>query len=109
MADLEPEQVELFTRLVEAARGVPRAEREEFMLLRSFGGDELQGNGLEQKVLNEDVIVLDDAGLIRVTGHHRSGSGFNFIIPPEGYSYYDDLKRSGGQPAPPETRRSPDP
>jgi CAP12/Pycsar effector protein, TIR domain len=89
---LEPEQEQLFTTLLEAVAAVPRNERQEFMFLRSFQADHLQGNGLNLEVLFEDVIALDDTGLIRVTQHHKKGSGFNFVVPPSAAARFDEYK-----------------
>lgn len=87
---LDSEQKRLLAELCEAARGVPRAELEEFMVIRAFGGDQLQGNGIEREVLFQDLIALDDAGLIRVLNHHRRGTGFNFSISGEGMRWFDE-------------------
>ena len=57
---LEPEQETLFIALRDSVAALPsREDREEFMFLRTFGGDSIQGNGLELDVLYEDVIALD--------------------------------------------------
>lgn len=101
---LEPEQEALFIALRDAVAALPsRQDREEFMFLRTFGGDSIQGNGLELDVLYEDVIALDDADLIRVTSHHRKGSGFNFFIPASASSAFDERSTEQDQPpSPPE-------
>lgn len=95
---LEPEQEELFATLLGAVRSRPREQREEFMFLRSFQADQLQGNGLAMEVLYEDVVALDDAGLIRVTKHHTRGSGFNFVIPPSASARFDEHKAGEAVP-----------
>jgi hypothetical protein len=93
MPVLEPEQEHLFTDLVEASRSVPRAERQPFMYLPFLGGARLQGNGYNAAVLEEDLHVLSDAGLIRITNYHSgNSSGFNFIIPPHALQYYQEIK-----------------
>jgi Predicted nucleotide-binding protein containing TIR-like domain len=98
MIRLEPEQQSLFAQLVQARAGVAREKREEFMLVRTFGGDLLRGNGLEIQVLHEDVIALDDAGLIRVTNRHRDGTGFNFVVPASALDYYDRITSGSAEP-----------
>jgi predicted nucleotide-binding protein len=98
MVRLEPEQQSLFAQLVQARAGVAREKREEFMLVRTFGGDLLRGNGLEIQVLHEDVIALDDAGLIRVTNRHRDGTGFNFVVPASALDYYDRITSGSAEP-----------
>jgi predicted nucleotide-binding protein len=95
---LEPEQEKLFATLRAAAQSVSdRAKREEFMFLRSFGGDSVQGNGLETPVLFEDLIALDDAGLIRVTQRHRRGGGFNFVVVPGAGKRFDEQRVASAQ------------
>jgi hypothetical protein len=89
---IEPEQEQLFITLQAAARSRPRDQREEFMFLRSAQADHVRGNGLMLDVLYEDVIALDDADLIRVTGRHSRGSGFNFVIPPAASARFDEHK-----------------
>jgi predicted nucleotide-binding protein len=100
MIPLEPEQQALFAQLVEARAGVAREKREEFMVLRTIGGggDQLQGNGLEVEVLHEDLIALEDAGLIRVTHRHRNGTGFNFVVPPGALDHYDRITSGRADP-----------
>ena len=96
---LEPEQEELFTTLRDAVQTRPRERREEFMFLRSFQADHIQGNGVDLHVLYEDVVALDDAGLIRVTTHHKRGSGFNFVLPPSASALFDEYKTGKTVPA----------
>jgi hypothetical protein len=95
---LEPEQEQLFSSLVEAVRSVPRNERDEFMFLPTMGKDLVQGNGFRANVLRSDIDHLMRAGLLRITNRHRGGSGFNFYIPPQALTYYEELKRQAGEP-----------
>jgi predicted nucleotide-binding protein len=97
---LEPEQKQLFATLRDAVKSQPREQREEFMFLRTFGGDSIQGNGLELDVLFEDVIALDDAGLIRVTNHHKKGSGLNFVIPTSAAARFEQYEAGEAVPEP---------
>jgi hypothetical protein len=43
--ELEPEQEDLLSALVEDARSVPRSEREDFVLLSWQGGAMIEGSG----------------------------------------------------------------
>lgn len=95
---LEPEQEQLFETLVEAWRSVPRAEREEFMFLRTSGPGQIQGNGFLGEVLATDVDELVNAGLLAISNYHSRGSGFNFYIPAEALAYYGNLRRQAGSP-----------
>lgn len=97
---LEREQVDLFQELLAARDSRPREQREAFMVIRTFGGDSVQGNGLVKSVQYEDLVALRDADLISVTQHHSKGTGFNFSIAP-GSS--DKLKavQIEGEEAPP--------
>lgn len=96
MPTLEPEQEQLFMRLVEAVRSTPREKRISFMMVRTMGGAVVQGNGFNERVLDEDVDVLADVGLIRVTDYGRGST--NFRIPPEAAAYYEELKARRGAP-----------
>lgn len=82
---LEPEQVALFERLVEASRNVPRAQRQPFLRVRLAGGTIIQGNGISEQVLDEDVDVLEHEGLIRFRDDV-------FTIPPRALEFYRQLK-----------------
>jgi hypothetical protein len=57
------------------------------------------GSGLLTQVISEDILTLQNAGLIEVSKYHSKGGGFNFFIPPHGLQYYEDLKRRSGEPA----------
>lgn len=83
---LEPEQVLLFKRLVEALRSVPREDRSPFFCMRAFGGTSVQGNGLAESVLDEDVEALADSDLIRWMGESR------FRIPQAAFAVYDEIR-----------------
>jgi hypothetical protein len=95
---LEPEQAELFGRLVEAVRSRPRPERDEFVILRTSGPDFVDGNGIRIEVLYSDLMTFANEGLIEITQHHSVGTGFNFYIPPFGFEFYEQLKRQTGTP-----------
>ncbi len=95
---LEPEQEALFSRLVEASRSVPRNERETFLYAPMMQASLVQGNGLSEDVLDEDILALQSAGLIQVAQYASSGSGFSFVIPPGALQYYEEVKRRSGEP-----------
>lgn len=89
---LEPEQEQLFSRLVEAVRSVPRDQRQDF----SFGdfgrSAAVKGNGLAEEVLGSDIRHLQSVGLIAASRYHRNSEGFDFYIPPDGFDHYESLK-----------------
>lgn len=90
---LETEQVELFDRIVEATRSVPRDQRHPFMLVKTMGpAVRIQGNGFSKEVVDGDVETLVERGLLAVQNYHSSGSGFNFRVSPEGFAAYDDRR-----------------
>lgn len=96
---LETEQEQLFERIVEASRSVPRDRREPFQFVGLGPRSQIQGNRLLEVVLGEDVEVLVNAGLLQVKDHHSRGNGFSFFVPPDALSYYQQLKRRSGGPA----------
>jgi hypothetical protein len=97
--NLEPEQKDLLSQLVEATRSVPRTERRPFMYIRFSGGEAVQGNRINIPVLGQDLDVLMNNGLIALENYHTKGTGYNFYVPPDGFAYYEDLKRESGEPA----------
>lgn len=96
---LEPEQIEMFERIVEATRTVERANRQTFMVMRTAGPKTIvQGNGLSLETIDGDVETLTNRGVLEIHSHHSRGSGFNFLVPPEGFAAYDALKNSVEEP-----------
>lgn len=91
--ELEPEQVQLFFDMVEAARKAPRDEREWYVFVTS-GGDVLQGPGGQRQVILSDIHELERAGLLR----HVPGTDEGYLIPPEGYTQYAEMRREQGEP-----------
>jgi hypothetical protein len=91
--ELEPEQVELFLAMTEAALAVPREEREWYVFVTS-GGDLLQGPGGQRQVLLSDIHELARAGLLRQVPTSDEG----YLISPEGYTRYAEMKREQGEP-----------
>jgi hypothetical protein len=90
---LEPEQVELFLWMVEAARDAPREERE-WYAFATGGGDILQGPGGQRSVILSDIHELAYAGLLR----HVPSTDEGYLISPEGYTRYAEIKREQGEP-----------
>ncbi|HEY3944475.1 MAG TPA: hypothetical protein VGL78_04540 [Solirubrobacteraceae bacterium] len=91
---LEPEQDGLLMRLVEAVRSVPRESRRSFLVIYQMAGArKLQGNGLDDfPVLGDDITTLSDAGLIRPTNFNDNGGISTFILTPEAFDYYSELR-----------------
>jgi len=73
--NLEPEQEELLTALVEASRGRPRDERT-FNLWSIEQGDFIAGVGADGHLpaLAEDVETFDQLGLVKITNRGKRGS-----------------------------------
>lgn len=91
--ELEPEQTQLFFDMVEAAREAPRDEREWYVFVLAVG-DVLQGPGGQRAVLLSDIHELERVGLLR----RAPGSDEAYLIPPEGYTRYAEMKREEGEP-----------
>ncbi len=91
--ELEPEQVQLFLEIAEAAREAPRDQREWYVFVTS-GGDILQGPGGQRRVLLSDIHELARAGLLRQVPTSDEG----YLIPPEGFTRYAEMKREQGEP-----------
>lgn len=98
---LESEQKELFIQIVEAAKKVPREER---MIINSktTTGDWLTigGYGKNRTELEDiadgDLGELTNKRLLRLT--YSKGSTQNFAITPEGFLYYEWLRKHQGKP-----------
>jgi hypothetical protein len=97
---LEREQVELFCRMVEAQRNLPRERRTKFLLVKVMGTrDPLIHPGFPRDigVYEGDLEVLESYGLLYRT--YGSKGGLQFDITPEGYRTYEQLKKGEGLPA----------
>jgi hypothetical protein len=92
--ELEPEQVQLFYYMVEAARQAPREERGWYAFAVGGGTEILQGPGGQREVILSDVHELERLGLLRPVPRTDGG----YLIPPEGYRRYAEMKREEGQP-----------
>lgn len=96
---LEPEQEQLLTTIVEAARNTPRKERRKFVVTQSNAGDFLLHPGIpnsEKQIYYGDVETLGRAGLL-VIGFGGKGSP-NFDVTPLGFRYYEFVRKRTGEP-----------
>jgi hypothetical protein len=95
--DLEPEQLDLFSRMVEADRRIPRAERRPFFYV-TIGGratEFLTHPGFEGQTihaLRSDILALGEAGLVRV--EYGSGRQLNVDIRPAGFRFHAEMMRN---------------
>lgn len=95
---LQPEQEDLFRKMVEVDKNIPRAGHRDFLLVRTFGGDELLfpgSPGGSVTVYHGDVETLADEGLLRRS--YGSKGTPNFAITPLGHRYYEWLKECDGE------------
>ncbi len=95
---LEPEQEELLATLIEATRKVPRGDRY-FITISALGmGDMIQGSGLDGRILAPatDVEFLSHAGLVHIK--KRQPGTIEFVITPEGFSFYERYKQRSAEP-----------
>ena len=97
---LENEQRDLLCVLVEAARNVPREERQMFFVIQAPIDKvaEIKHQGLANSTLNAymgDIEVLAREGLIYLS-HDQFISSFDVL--PLGFKYYEYMKQQGGQP-----------
>ena len=93
---LEREQEELFARMVEGARDVPRTDRE--WLLVSVGrGAFLQGPGIgREMVAPGDVQMLEREGLIHAISYSPRDGNPTYVLTPEAPDYYAEMQ--GAEP-----------
>lgn len=99
---LEQEQEELLSLLVEAHRNLPREQREPFMVLtyddRVYV--ELRHRGLSNGSASAypgDIETLAREGLISLN-HELHGLVYSFDIIPQGFAYYKRMNLRDGQP-----------
>jgi hypothetical protein len=96
---LTPEQKEVLMRMVEAARSLPKNKREKFALVEFGGEDELLHKGLSSdntRVFGGDLEELGRKGFLTVSYGSRGTPSYD--ITPEGFAYYEYLKKSMGEP-----------
>ena len=97
---LDPEQRELLGKLVEAERTIPRHQRHEFFVARTLTGSSVIHAGVdngEMPVHYPDIVVLADAGLLRLSG--QSADSPSFFVTPQGFAYHDELRKRSEEPA----------
>jgi hypothetical protein len=98
---LEPEQKELLCVVVEAARNVPREERQQFFAFETIGTRlaHLQHPGLPKDFVGAykgDIKTLANQGLLSL--EYGSHGTLRFDVSPLGFKYYEELKRSEAGP-----------
>lgn len=96
---LLPEQRDLLTKLVEASRNVPAAQREPFLYAESAGGSDIQHRGLpdgQLAVYPADLDVLEREGLLSAT--HSQSFARMIDVTPRGFQVYEELQRSADTP-----------
>lgn len=98
---LEPEQKGLIAVLVEAARNVPREQRQDFIVFPMMLGDLLSSirhPGLPSgsvKAYEGDIKALAREGLLAIS--EKRGILY-FFVTSEGFKYYEELKHQAGKP-----------
>ncbi len=98
MARLEQAQEGLLVTAVEAIRGLPREERDSFLVVETSAGDFLMHphSSVQPRILASDVDMLARYGLVNLH-YNRSGDRL-FDVTPEGFEYYEDLRRNADEP-----------
>lgn len=96
---LEPEQTELLNAVVEAARNIPRNERQKFLVVEKMVGTSIVHPALPGGSLNVykgDIDVLINLGLLLPT--YGSSNTLFFDVSPYGFQFYEALKEKSGHP-----------
>jgi len=91
------DQVELLFDVVDASR----ESKEQFLMIRSTGGEWLQHPGFPQgrrEFDYGDAVVLQESGFLTVT-HWGDHGAFHFVPSPYGLQAYEDLHEQMGEPA----------
>jgi len=101
-AQLESEQEELLSSLVEAHRKVPRDQRHPFQMITSDQSysAEISHAGLPDRKISAyegDIRVLLNKRLLTISGE-LLGVVYNFDIAPEGFTYYRQMKQRNSEP-----------
>ncbi len=97
---LEPEQAELLTQVVEAHRRVPRAQRDRFWVLDTNEGTFVLHRGLgdwQISAVYSDLEILASYGLLHLD-YGRRGRISGFAVRPEAIATYENLKKAAGAP-----------
>jgi hypothetical protein len=96
---LEPEQEELLSLIVEAARNTPREKRQKFLVIRALGSEDyIIHPGIkkgENNIYYGDVEELGRQGLLAI-GFGSAGTP-NFDVTSLGFRYYEHLKKKKGE------------
>jgi hypothetical protein len=98
-AVLEQEQKDLLVTLVEAARNAPREQRQKFWVAQAAGGDICIHPGLSGGSANlymGDIEILANEGQVNLS--YSPGGTPQFDVTPQGFAYYEFLKKQTGQP-----------
>lgn len=95
---LQPEQKELLAIIVEAARNVPRHQRQKFIVIQADQGDFIHHPALGKSTEGYlgDVETLDRVGLLALS--YRRGTPL-FDVTPLGFEYYNYMKKKEGEPS----------
>jgi hypothetical protein len=99
---LEKDQEDLLAMIVEAARNVPREQRDKFLAIHLEESSQhlIRHQGLpnETRANLGDIETLAREGLLALTyGNDRTSA--NFDVTPLGFRYYEYLKQHSGQPS----------
>mgnify|MGYP001412633966 CR=1 FL=1 len=97
---LEDEQKELLSNLVEAARNLPRENRQPFYIYEMHSGTDISHMGLPEHEMKDiymdDIRILANSGLILIS---NDGDGLKqFSVTPLGFEYYRQIKQSVNKP-----------
>lgn len=100
---LEPEQKELFIRIVEKVKSLPRDDRMKMINIKTAAGGgwltiPSRNSGIHEikGFVDGDLDELSSKGLLRKSYGRKGGE--NFVVSPEGYQYYDWLMKQQGKP-----------
>lgn len=85
---LDPEQIELLRQMADVARSVERSERV-FLVVRTFGGDFVDGAGARFDVEQDDVQQLVRYGYLREIEHGRDS--MQLVVTVEGFELFEDI------------------
>lgn len=91
---LTDEQIDLLLLLVELTRRDSGGNQYEFHAWRAAGGDFIMGPGQNPQVFFPDILELAKKNLIT---YRATNSGGAFVVSPEGFSFYEEVKRSRGE------------
>lgn len=99
---LEPEQKNLFIRIVEEVKKIPRYERMVMVYSQHTTGGDLtilsknSGYYEIEEIIDGDLDELSRNGLLRVNYSKRGSK--KYLVSPEGFQYYEWLMKEMGKP-----------